>query len=110
MKAAWIKDYDGRMDELYDCPGCPKCSAPAFSHEKVPGFIGYHCPSCGEDLDLDEEMLKWKEDRMGSKIEVGHICINCGKRDSVLTYHKNHKKEWVVWHGQCLSCGAKFIV
>lgn len=106
MKAVWISDYDYRTDEIYSCPGCPTCKAPAYLDKDS---YKYHCPSCGEYLDLDPDMLKWKEERTGQKVVHNQMCIACGNKTSTWYYHKNHKKEWIVGHGEC-PCGCHFIV
>lgn len=116
MKAEWGLDYDYTTDETFLRPSCPTCSFPVI--RAMDG--DYHCPACGLMLDLDEEMLKWLEEREGEKIEMtdcpkfvykGHVS-GCGGKGCVETHYIRNPVtlEWRTAWGKCLSCGSSFIV
>jgi len=106
MKARWIDEYDMHTDSIYKCPGCEKCYAPVF-----PEVDRYLCVSCGEEVDVtDPEMIKYFEDRAGTKTEM-RLCINCGEKTLETHYHRNPVTlEWEAMWGECKKCGMRFIV
>lgn len=110
IKAKWVKDYDHRTDKCYDVPGCPKCKEKAFYHSCDDSeMAGFHCPSCGCDIELDVDMLKWYADHTATKTEIG-TCINCGQKSSVEHYYIAIDGNYRLGYGECIKCGCRFIV
>lgn len=105
VKATWGMEYDWRNDETYIEPQHEECGAPI-------ALIGdeYVCIGCGEPAEITDEMEKWFQERTGTKIETEE-CLFCHKKKMKVVYHKNkNTKKWEAGHGECSSCGVKFIV
>ena len=106
--AVWGIDYDMHNDKCYDRPVCPECKAPFGVYKDG----NYRCYSCGDIITVeDPAMLKWFEDRSGTKIErMG--CIVCGGKDCVVAYMRKNPVtlEWQTTGGHCEKCGSQFIV
>ena len=113
LKAIWIDEYDFHTDELYKAPGCPVCKEPAFRHEDG----RFYCVSCGEQVELDDDMLNWYAVREEIKIEM-RDCIKlsdkfgCDGKKCVETHLRRNPVtlEWETAGGKCLKCGMRFIV
>ena len=122
FKAIWGTDYDMHEDKCYKCPACPECREPVFLYEDNK----YHCVSCGKVVEVkDPKMLKWFEEREGTKIEMEDcfseevelkngqkIKMGCGGKKCVeVHYRKNPVTlEWETMGGHCTKCDMKFIV
>lgn len=107
-KAVWVIDYDFQEDKCYKHPGCRSCDAPVFKYEDNK----YHCVSCGEEFELSDDMIKWFEERKGSKIEMEDCTFGCkGKKCVEVHYHKNPVTlKWQCSGGHCTKCGMRFMV
>lgn len=103
--AVWGMEYDFRNDKCYDSPMHKECDAPVIFSE---GY--YRCISCGQEVEVDDKMKRWFDERAGSKEEV-RACLNCGEKTMTYVYYKNKcTLEWQVAHGKCSNCGSRFIV
>lgn len=111
MKAEWIVDYDMHEHKTYQCPGCRECYAPVFKMEDGK----YYCVFCGEEAEIDEDMIEYFEEREGTKTEMKDCFpepIGCGGKACVeVQYRKNPVTlKWQTMGGKCNKCGMKFIV
>ena len=107
-KAKWVLEYDMHNDKCYKCPGCAECEAPVAKF----GDGKYHCFSCGEVVDIDDEMAKWFAEREETKEEQRDCNFGCGGKGTMrIQYIKNPVTlEWQTAYGYCTKCGMKFIV
>lgn len=108
-KAEWITEYDMHMDKCYKCPGCDECYAPIFENEDGQ----YQCVSCGELFEVSEpKMIKYFEDRKGTKVEMEDCFLGCGEKKCVeVHYRKNPVTlKWQCMGGVCTKCKMRFIV
>ena len=107
-KAIWGTDYDMHEDKCYDRPVCPDCKEPFGMSDDG----NYHCFSCGKIIKVeDPEMIKWIEERQGTKIEMRDCFICEGKGTSEDHLIKNNVTlEWQTAWGECMNCGCRFIV
>lgn len=120
MKAEWISEYDMHTDSAYKCPGCRKCYAPVFKMDDDK----YHCCSCGEEAELDDDMREYFGEREETKTEIqncdkiewddknGHHSIGCGGKDCVEVHYKKNPVtlKWQAMGGKCSKCGTRFII
>ena len=111
-------EYDMPNDRCYKCPNCPKCKVPIWKYEDEQ----YHCLSCGEIVEIDEEMREWFTVREETKIEIkdcphfeladGSHSMGCGGKNCVETHYGRNPVtlEWQVLGGKCRKCGMSFLV
>ena len=106
-KAEWHIDYDMHTDKCFERPQCPECIAPIYEYEEDE----FKCISCGEIMELDNDMIKWVRERAGTKIEMDD-CFNCNGTKCVETHYvKNDVTlKWQTAWGVCKNCGRRFIV
>lgn len=107
IKAEWITEYDMHNDEVYKCPGCEKCYAPVF---KIDGK--YLCCSCGEEAELDTDMIEYFKPREETKTEMKDCLFGCGGKACVETHFMRNPVtlKWQVMGGVCKNCGIRFMV
>ena len=106
--AIWGMDYDMHNDKCYDRPVCPDCKEPFGVFEDGT----YRCYACGEVVSIeDPEMIKWFEDRAGTKTEIMD-CFTCGGKECVEARMRKNPVtlDWETTGGQCSNCGMQFIV
>lgn len=109
MKAVWGSDYDLHNDKCNKCPACPECREPIFLYEDKQ----YHCVSCGKVVEVeDPKMLKWFEEREGTKTEMEDCFLGCGGKKCVEVHYRKNRVtlEWQTMGGHCTKCGMKFMV
>ena len=106
MRAEWIEDYDLATDSLFSRPGCPECYAPVGLEDGR-----YLCYSCGEEFEIDDEMVAWFEIREGEKL-VKEECFECHGENTMETHYSKNPVtlEWQAMGGRCKKCGIRFIV
>ena len=114
MKAIWDVDYDmwaEDSDGAFMRPMCPNCHEP-IGKIGEDGDENYRCYNCYEVVEVDDkEMLKWFDDRAGTKTDMT-FCLACGGEDCVEShYYKDPRTlKWKMAGGVCKNCGARFIV
>ena len=103
VKLQFVSSYDYRTDKIIPLsePECPYCGEMPYSLEE--------CVFCGTKfLQEDADLVKYKEINTGKKQEIMK-CQNCGHNTLRVSFFKQYGR-WQVAHGECSSCGLRYIV
>ncbi len=121
-QAIWVKDYEWRIDAIFDCPGCPSCKEPVYRYSDDK----YHCVSCGKIVRVDDpkmiEYFRIREERKnkyedchiyeGKDINGNPIKHGCGGIGTMEVHMMRNPVtlEWQPMGGHCIQCGMSWIV
>ena len=99
----WGIDYDFRKDKCFRRPMHKECFAPVVLDEGK-----YICIGCGQEMELEQDMVEWILDRSYSKVEKSE-CM-CGGEVEKHFMKNPITLEWQLCFSECKKCGMKIMV